>query len=132
MKPSPTSFVGVTVNEYVTLLVNPVMTHEVVSVRHDPLGEPITRYSVIGDPPLAAADHETVALSSPAETRIVLGAEGMVAGVEVVFVERQLLLPTELTAATYTLIHVEEVLVTLPYIVLGVVALTVEYGLTAV
>jgi len=40
--------------------------------------------------------------------------------------------PTELTAATYTLIHVEVVLVTLPYIVLGVVALTVEYGLIAV
>ena len=40
--------------------------------------------------------------------------------------------PAELTAATYTLIHVEAVLVTLPYIVLGVVASTVEYGLTAV
>ena len=81
-------------------MVNPVMTHEVVSVRHDPLGEPITRYSVIGDPPLTAADHETVALSSPAETRIVLGADGIVAGVVVVEVERHVELPTEFTAAT--------------------------------
>ena len=81
-------------------MVNPVMTHEVVSVRHDPLGEPITRYSVIGDPPLTAADHVTVALSSPAETRIVLGADGIVAGVVVVEVERHVELPTEFTAAT--------------------------------
>jgi hypothetical protein len=76
------------------------MTHVVVNVRQDPLGEPMTRYSVIGVPPLTAADHETVALSSPAETRMVLGADGIVAGVVVVFVERQLLLPKEFTAAT--------------------------------
>ena len=81
-------------------MVNPVKTHDVVVVRHDPLGEPMTRYSEIGDPPLAAADHEMVALSSPAETRMVFGADGIVAGVEVVFVERQLLLPKEFTAAT--------------------------------
>jgi hypothetical protein len=108
----PTAFLAMTLITYAVPLVSPVTVHERAVIGapglyrvHDPATPPLleylTRYSVIGDPPLlAGATHVTANWLLPLTATTDVGAPATVAGVAGAELTDRKLLPTALQAIT--------------------------------